>query len=148
LINDTLTVWGGLKLLQISPNMFYAREWGGEFEINISNDGPPELIVLADSKSTFQKVESGDPSTIELTKYAADYESAELETTYHFTIKDDQLIINHRWLGEIGLFPITNDLFQSDWGWFIQFERTYEGKITGFNINGERTLNVFFEKKK
>ena len=148
LINDTLTIWGGLKLIPISADTFYTKEWGGKFEIYSSNNAPPQLAILADSKSTFQKVDDWNPLVKELQEYEADYWSQELETTYHLMVRGDRLIIQHRWLGEIGLKPITHDLFKSDWGWFLQIERTEENKIAGFNINSNRTLNVFFEKKK
>ena len=148
LINDTLTIWGGLKLIPISAGTFYSKEWGGKFEIKSSNDVPPQLAILADSKSTFQKVDNWEPLAKELQEFEADYWSQELETMYHLMVRDDRLIIQHRWLGVIGLKPITHDLFKSDWGWFLQIVRTEANKIVGFNINSNRTLNVFFEKKK
>jgi CubicO group peptidase (beta-lactamase class C family) len=148
LINDTLTIWGGVKLIPISANTFYSTDWGGKFELNAAADGPTQLVVLADSKSTFQKVANWEPLAKELQEYEAGYWSQELETTYHLLVKGDQLIIQHRWLGEVGLKPIAHDLFRSDQGWFLQIERTEENKIAGFIINSNRTLNVFFEMKK
>ena len=56
MVNDTLTIWGGLKLIPISSNTFYSKDWGGKFEINRSEDRATELIIHADSKSTFYKV--------------------------------------------------------------------------------------------
>ena len=146
--DDSLTIWGGEKLIPISENTFYIKSWGGTFEINTQNDGPTELVIIGDSKSTFQKAADWKPSTKELKEFEANYWSQELETTYHVQLKDDQLTIQHRWLGEIFLEPITTDFFQSDWGWFLQIERTAEKEIKGFKIHGGRTLNVFFEKKK
>jgi len=147
IVQDTLTIWGGLKLIPISENTFYSKEWGGKIEIHSSNEGPHQLVVLGDSRSTFQKVAKWEPLAKELQEFEADYWSQELETTYHLMVKEDQLIIRHRWLGEMGLKPITHDLFKSDGGWFLQIIRTEENKIAGFNINSNRTLNVLFEKK-
>ena len=148
IVNDTLTIWGGMQIIPISENRFYSQTWGGQFEI-IEKDGQPtQLIIHADSKSKYQKVEEWTPLLKELKEYESDYESKELETTYHLTIKKNRLTIQHRWLGEIGLTPITHDLFRSDWGWFVKFDRSKTNKILGFNVNSDRTLNVFFENIK
>ncbi len=148
LINDTLTIWGGMQIIPISKNRFYSKSWGGQFEIVESANQLTQLIIHADSKSEYQKVDQWNPLSRELKEYESDYHSKELETTYHLFIKGNRLVIQHRWLGEIGLTPITHDFFQSDWGWFVEFTRSKTNEILGLNINSNRTLNVFFEKQK
>ena len=146
--NDTLSIWGSTQMIPISENRFYTKTWGGEFEIVETEGQPIQLIILGDTKSVFHKVDPWSPSQKALKEYEADYNSKELETIYHLIIKDDQLVIQHRWLGEIGLTPVTHDLFQSDWGWFVAFNRSKTNEILGFNVNSNRTLNVFFEREK
>ncbi|MEL6865288.1 MAG: serine hydrolase domain-containing protein [Bacteroidota bacterium] len=147
LVNDTLTVLGGVQIIPISKNRFYSKAWGIEFEITKSANQATQLIIYADSKSEYQKVDHWMPLSEELKEYESSYKSRELETTYHLLVKEDRLTIQHRWLGEIGLTPITKDLFRSDWGWLLEFERTRTSEIIGFDINSSRTLNVFFEKE-
>ena len=95
-----------------------------------------------------QKVDEWTPSLKDLKKYESSYRSKELETNYTIILKGNQLAIQHRWLGEIGLTPITDDMFRSDQDWFVEFRRSKTNEIIGFNINSNRTLNVFFEKNK
>jgi CubicO group peptidase (beta-lactamase class C family) len=147
IINDTLTIWGGMQMLPISENRFYATTWGGQFEIVERAGQSPQLIIHGDSKTVYQKVDHWTPKVKELKEYESDYNSKELETVYHLVIKDNRLTIQHRWLGEIGLTPITHDFFRSDWGWFVEFNRSKTNDILGFNIHSSRTLNVFFEKE-
>ena len=147
LVNDTLTIWGGTKLIPISENRFYATTWGGEFEFVKSKNQATELVIHGDTKSNFFKLPAWDPSTEDLKEYESDYTSKELETTYHVILKEDALSVQHRWLGEINLNPISKDLFESDWGWFFEFKRSELNEIIGFDVSGRRTLNVFFEKE-
>lgn len=144
--NDTLSIWGNVKMIPISVNRFYSNSWGGEFEFMTEGMETSQLVVHADSKSVFNKVEDWDPSRSDLKIYAADYHSKELETIYHLKMKNDQLFIKHRWLGEIELTAISKDLFQSDWGWFLAFDRDENDLITGLHINSGRTLNVTFDR--
>ncbi|MTB52103.1 serine hydrolase [Lewinella sp. W8] len=147
LVNDTLTIWGGTKLIPLSEKRFYSDTWGGQFEIVEQEDHLPKLIIHADAKSEYQQVASWFPAADELEVYRADYYSKELETAYHLVVEENQLRVRHRWLGEVRLNPVTRDVFQSDWGWFLEFERSASGDILGFNINSGRTLGVFFERK-
>ncbi len=145
--NDTLTIWGGTQLIPISENRFYSNTWGGQFELIEVKGQPTQLIIHGDSKSSYTKVEDWTPSKADLEAYVSDYYSAEIEAIYHMVIKDDQLVIEHRWLGEMALTPVTKDLFRSDWGMFVEFTRSPSGKILGFNLSSGRTLNVFFKRR-
>ena len=62
-------------------------------------------------------------------------------------VKDEKLTIQHRWLGEISLEPISHDIFRTDWNYFVKFLRNKEGDVSGLSINSGRTLNVHFERK-
>jgi len=75
-----------------------------------------------------------------------DYWSAELETLYHLKLKDEQLSIHHRWLGEIPINPIGGDVFSSSYGYFIKFHRDTNNAIKGLSIYSGRTLNVYFQR--
>lgn len=146
LINDTLTIWGDMQLLPLSENRFYTKNWSGQFEF-IETGNNVQMVIHGDNKDSYQRIEAWTPKMDELEEYLADYVSEELETTYTLVLKDNELFVKHRWIGEVGLKPLGKDLFRSDWGWFVEFERSDENEILGFNINTGRTVNVFFEKK-
>ncbi len=69
-------------------------------------------------------------------------------------MQDKNLIIKHRWLGELSLVPITKDVFKTYWGFFIKFNRNKEGKILSMSANSGGTidnfgssLNIIFQRK-
>jgi CubicO group peptidase (beta-lactamase class C family) len=146
MIDDSLCIWGDYKLIPISKDTFYTKRWGGKFYISTEN-GADYLEILGDSKSTYNKVEPWAPNLKELKNYVADYWSEELETVYHLVIDQKQLVIQHRWLGEIRLNPISKDFFKSNWGWYLKVIRNDKKEIVGFNMSSGRTLNVLFKKK-
>jgi CubicO group peptidase (beta-lactamase class C family) len=146
LVNDSLTIWGNSKLIPISPTTFRTIGWGGKFEIKTIDNEKIQLKIQGDSETIYEKVNSWIPSKKDLIEYEGKYWSEELETLYHINIQDKKLVIRHRWLGEIQLEPITNDLFRYRWGWYVELIRNKENKIEGLNINSSRTLNVYFER--
>ena len=141
---DSLMVWG-TRLRPISSHSFYIKEWDEKFEFTPTENGLQ--LKMDGSRTIHTKVEPWEASEMELEDYAGDYWSEELETVYHLAIKEGQLVVTHRWLGEINLNPIAKDVFKSDWGWFLQVERDKMNKVKGFNINSGRTLNVYFQRK-
>jgi CubicO group peptidase (beta-lactamase class C family) len=145
--NDTLVIWDNSKLIPTSPNSFRTKNWDGKFEIITQADGKLQLEIIGDSKTIYTKATNSPTTLKELTEYEGDYWSEEIETIYHLKIESGKLIIKHRWLGEIKLEPITKDLFKDSWGWYLKVERSEENNITGFNMNSNRTLNVFFKRK-
>jgi CubicO group peptidase (beta-lactamase class C family) len=145
--DESLTIWGGSELIPTSSNSFRIDNWGGKIEIKPLEDGTLQLEIIGDYTTSQKKVEAWKPTTKELKEYLGDYWSDELETLYHLNYENDQLILDHRWLGKIKLSPIAKDLFKARWDWYLKVERTKENTITGFNINSGRTLNVFFQKK-
>lgn len=148
LMNDTLTTSEGTKIIPKSKNKFYSKTTSRQFDIIERKNQPLQLVIDGDSKVSYQKVNQWTPMPTQLKKYESNYVSRELETTYHLTVKEGSLVIQHRWLGQIDLKPVTRDLFQSDRGWLVEFKRSKTNEILGFNINTHHTLNVFFEKKK
>jgi hypothetical protein len=70
-----------------------------------------------------------------------------LETVYHLAVKDEKLVIQHRWIGEISLTAVAADFFQTDFGFYVKFNRNKEGNISNLSISSGRTLNVIFQRK-
>tara|TARA_B100000809_G_scaffold264456_1_gene320323 strand:- start:917 stop:2569 length:1653 start_codon:yes stop_codon:yes gene_type:complete len=145
--NDTLVIWGRSKLIPTSPNSFRTKNWDGKFEIKTQPDGSLQLEIIGDSKTIYNKFPESSQTLKELKEYEGEYWSEEIETVYHLKIENEKLIIEHRWLGKVKLNLISVDFFKSNRGWHLKVERSEENKITGFNINSGRTLNVFFKRK-
>ena len=89
-----------------------------------------------------------DADAANLSAYAGDYYSAELDTTYHLVVKDGVLVAQHVRQDDITLTPYQPDLFIAS-QWFMtktQFERGAASNITGFRASGPTAENMLFTK--
>ncbi len=91
------------------------------------------------------------PLTIDasqLTGYAGNYYSSELETTYRVYVDKGKLMAHHMRIGELALSPDagTRDLFFGDIG-KLQFVRDSQGKVNGFKLSGGRIRNIRFDRQ-
>ncbi|QCK15708.1 serine hydrolase domain-containing protein [Mangrovivirga cuniculi] len=145
--DDTLTIDGQRKLIPISENMFTMDGWNGSIQFNELETGETQLTIINGTEEKLRKVKKWEPQVEELKEFEANYWSEELETVYHIVTKDDSLVINHRWMEEITLEPVTNDLFKSDRGMSLKFARNKNGEIKGLSIYSGRTMNVYFQKQ-
>ena len=88
-------------------------------------------------------------SASQLAEFAGDYYSPELGTTYTITVRNGQLVAEHRRHNDISLTELDGDLF-SGTQWFfqtVQFTRDNEKRITGFRLTAGRVRNLRFEKQ-
>lgn len=142
---DTLTIGGRTKLIPVSKNTFRVKGGNNQIQIKKLSDGNVEL--RNSRNETFTKVEEWTANKEELLNFEGDYWSDELETVYHLIVKDGNLMIKHRWIGEVSLEPISKDIFKTDWGYFVKFNRNKEREILNLSISSGRTLNVVFNRK-
>ncbi|MFK8012839.1 MAG: serine hydrolase domain-containing protein [Marinicellaceae bacterium] len=136
---------GNTRLIPISENTFLYE--GSDTKILIeSTKGQTQLIPLNRAKQSYLKVDQWQPKATDLITYKGDYWSDELEALYHLVIKDNKLTVQYRWLDDIKLNPVTKDVFVSDWGFYVTFNRNEKNEITGLSVSSGRTLNVIFNR--
>ena len=90
-----------------------------------------------------------EPLTPEqLTEFAGDYYTEELDTTYTIVATENGLIAKHRRHNDISL-TYAGDHFTSNVWFFpnIHFIQDHTGRITGFKLTGGRVRNLHFEKR-
>jgi len=87
------------------------------------------------------------PIKVDISQYAGNYYSAELETTYRVYTDKDKLMVHHMRLGDFALSPDmeTEGLFKGNVGKMV-FEKDAQGKVTGFKLSGGRIENIRFDK--
>lgn len=146
---NTLSIDGKAKLTPISQKRFLINKINNDSIqfINISKE-KTQFVFTKDKESVYTKVEKWIPVGNDLKSYEGDYRSNELETVYHLILKEHNLIIRHRWLGEIKLKPVTKDFFKTSMGFYVKFNRNNNGYISNMSINYGRTLNVIFNRIK
>jgi len=145
--DGSLTMNSRNKLIPISQNTFGMEGSNRLIEIEKLSDKETQLTILNNTKTVYNRVEKWVPNESDLTAFEGDYWSDELETVYHLTVKDKKLNINHRWLGNLTIEPISKDFFKSEWGYYVKFVRDNNDNISGLSIYSGRTLNVFFQRK-
>ncbi len=144
---DTLTIAGRTNLIPISQNTFRISGSSGQIQIDNLSEEKSQLTILDGTKEIYTKVKRLNPAKNEFKEFEGDYWSDELETVYHLTVKEKKLTIQHRWIGEIALTAVAADFFQSNFGFYVKFNRNKEGNISNLSINSGRTLNVIFHRK-
>ncbi len=90
-----------------------------------------------------------EPLTPEqLTEFAGDYYTEELDTTYTISVRDDGLVAQHIRHSDI-LLTYTDGHFLGNTWFFpkIHFTRDETERVTGFRLTGGRVRNLYFEKK-
>jgi CubicO group peptidase (beta-lactamase class C family) len=91
-----------------------------------------------------EKRESITLSSSQLQEYIGKYYSDELDITYTFEVKNNDLILNLRETSNI-LKPYSTETF--GWGWRnLSFTRDIEKRITGFMLQAGRVKNISFQK--
>lgn len=91
-----------------------------------------------------------DKAAVKLTDFTGDFYSAELATTYSFTIAEGKLTAKHPRLSDFTLNPAKEDVFSGADGNLgqVDFIRDANAKVTGFKVSNGRVRNLYFEKIK
>lgn len=149
IFEDSLTIGGRTKLIPTSQNTFRVNGWKDQLQFEKLVNDKMQSIVFSGTKEVYSRVEKWTPNGTDLIKFEGDYWSDELEAIYHVVVKNNKLTIKHRWIGDITLEPVAQDLFKTYWGWGynVKFVRNKKGEISGLSIYSGRTLNVFFQRK-
>ncbi len=139
-------VQGETKLIATASNTFYLD--GRDVKYQFKNTPNQTQLTITDgAKYSYFKAEKWTPNEVDLNIFKGNYWSDELETVYHLIIKDKNLTIKHRWLGEIALMPAAKDFFTTEWGFYVKFNRNKKGEVINLSVYSGRTLNVIFQKK-
>lgn len=86
-----------------------------------------------------------------LNEFIGKYYSDELETQYHFEVKDNKLIMKHRRLYDIALKRVGENKFSGTGSHTFSFEINFTtnetGRVIGFDISNYGVKNLKFEKQ-
>jgi CubicO group peptidase (beta-lactamase class C family) len=148
--NGSLNYVGGdgkfTKINPVAKNEyeFNSKEYTG---VKIKNS---KMEVILDDGYTlnFKKYIPANYNRINIQEFKGTYYSEELNTTYTFFTKENQLIANHRRSGDFKLKAIKNDFFIGNKGSFrnVTFTRNNLQQITSFKVSSSRAKNVVFKK--
>lgn len=88
-------------------------------------------------------------SSISIKEYLGTFYSGELETSYTFIKKDNQIVATHSFNPDILLIPIDEDTFISDSGYMgrVEFTRDNHGQIKACKVSGQTAYDIYFERQ-
>ncbi len=155
--NDTLR-YGRLgserenALVPLSPNTFQMVV-GSDDKLIFTFDkkeGQKRMLLNVGGSDplVYTAYEPAEYTPTALTQFTGTFYSTDLNTTYTFSVKDEQLVASHFRKNDIRFTPLKKDLFSGSAWYFgtIQFERNEQGDITGFSVGFDGIKNLKFEK--
>jgi CubicO group peptidase (beta-lactamase class C family) len=138
------------ELVPIDATHFRAAPFGDATPIVFDTlpGGKPRLqIEFAGSKpEVYESVQAVSPAKPQLSAYAGDYYSAEIEATWHIAVDGDKLTAQINHAPPVPLAPAFRDAFFGPVG-PMEFSRDAYGRVTGFAVRGGRVRNFRFAKK-
>ena len=138
----------GAPLQAVSPDTFRMADVI-EFRFENSPAGDKLLhthflITLGDGGSqTFRMIAASKPAN--LSEYAADYASEEIDPVFHLELKDGKLVLQHFKAAPTTLQSVSGDLFLVS-GESLRFTRDPNNKISGFLLSSSRTRHMRFHR--
>ena len=110
-----------------------------EFKLNVSD-------FVYDGKRI--QVEKFDQTKINLSELTGQYFSADVNTIYHFVIRENKLFATHHTNTDIQLKPLQPDQFIGGMSFFGQVDmiRDQHKKVIGFYLSGQKSKRIKFDK--
>jgi CubicO group peptidase (beta-lactamase class C family) len=139
----------GLHFKPLDATHFASAE-GLEVNFDTHNGAPTRLTLRSADAApqVLEKFQHIKPSPEDLSQYAGEYKSSELQATYRFAVTDGKLTLATNWQAPAVLDPSVRDEFQGPFGTSIVFRRDTAGHITGCDLFAGRVRNISFTKSK
>jgi hypothetical protein len=139
----------GAALQAVRPGMFRMADL---MELRFENSPAGDkllhthlLITMGDSGlQTFRMIAASKPAN--LSEYAADYTSEEIDPVFHLELKEGKLVLQHFKAAPATLQPVSGDLFLVS-GESLRFTRDPNHKISGFLLSSSRTRHMRFHRQ-
>ena len=128
----------------VSQMEFFVPAYGASITFGRSASGDVDHAMYRRIRAP--RVEPYTPTPAQLAEYEGEFYSEELATSYWISVREGDLVANHRRHGDIGLIPSLRDEFRGD-RWFFQgveFDRDANGAVTGFRVSNGRSRNLRF----
>jgi hypothetical protein len=142
-----LMAWGG-NLRRMGPNQF--KDLGTGTIIFESSEGGMKATLVTDGGTFFagNRIEAPHLRETDLTAYAGQYKSEELNATYDLSIGEGGLLLRFNWRPPLKLVAIAPDEFESEGLGTIVFHKDANHHVSGLRVFTVNARNVSFEKAK
>jgi hypothetical protein len=141
---------GRRQLTQLSASEFTLPELNAKLTFIPDQDGKVNTIdiVLNGQPLKAFRLADVDMSTINMSDYAGDYYSPELNTTYTFVVDKDKLVVSHQRLDDFQISITRKDQFSTG-DWFfnqVDFTRDADNYVNGCSISSGKVKGIAFQK--
>jgi CubicO group peptidase (beta-lactamase class C family) len=110
-------------------------------EIHVTGAGPKPIVMQ-------QVTTSFAPSSTDLSAFAGEYRSEELEVTYTLAALESSLVIQIPGRSDISLRPIFSDAFHGSVVEVVEFSRDARGIVTGLTLHANGVRSLRFDRVK
>lgn len=133
----------------VSANRFSALVGERQIDFEPMNAGGMRMTMSsADAASlVFERFQPVSPGAEDLSKYAGEYVSDELQTTYKFAVKGGKLTLTRNWQEPTVLEFSIHDEFRAAHDIAIVFRRDASGQIAGCDVFAGRVRNIALARK-
>lgn len=144
-------------LVPLSENLFYFEvepQTQVEFIPAIDGSIVGMKTINGAKEYEYKQVKTVSPTAEMLAQYAGRYYCSELDIYWTIEAHDNHLIGKRRKYRESKLTPVFTDTFSDDWGplmgyptvYFVVFERSESGLLTGLRVSGIRVRSLRFTR--
>jgi hypothetical protein len=142
---------GSSDLIPLGENRFRVAARPGEVIFESPRSGSPGRLILTldgNPPMTYEAVKSDLPTTEQLSEYAGNYYSDEIDSTYRIAVQEGKLTLLRKKFPPLSLTAVFADAFNSG-GLIgtIRFTRDQQQRVTGFTANGGRVRNFAFVRQ-
>ena len=142
---------GRSQLVPVGPDRFRMIGAPGELYLTFEREesGITGVSQTTNGKASgqFRRFSRRQATAKELSAYAGDYFSPELDVGYRLSQSGDRLMLEIPNAAEVELTPMFGETFESpDYGSFI-FERAEDGVPSGFRLQSGRVKNLAFSRQ-
>jgi len=137
-----------IDLTATSDSTFNLMGVNASVTFHLNEDATADSLTLHQNGNHIAKKIDFTLAPNEMDEYTGRFYSEEIETIYTIVLKDEELFMQHYQLeDDLKLDPTHKDQFGSVMPiQTVEFVRSEEGEITGFNASNGRTRGVFFRK--
>jgi CubicO group peptidase (beta-lactamase class C family) len=143
-----LMAWGA-NLRRIGPDQF--KDLGTGTITFDGSDADMKATLEMDGVAFFSgtRVETPHLTDAELSAYAGQYKSEELDATYRLTVEHGSLLLHRNWEAPLQLTPLAKDQFEcSGLGVTMVFQRDVGQRVNGLRVYEVNARDVRFDKVK
>ena len=141
-----LRAWGS-DLRRKDANQFYDL-FGDELTFEGSGDSTKvSLDMSGESYFAGTRLSQIHLDNAALQVFTGDYGSAELDSAIQLSIEHDNLILKNRNNPPLTLTPISNNEFEAQGSFVIDFHRDEHGRVSGLSLSDHAARKIVFARK-